>query len=237
MLVNETAMNTIKPDIRDIPATIKTYLNLVIDEQIQDFGEIRWNAEYTFKFWQIENEDELIDFLRFGLSMAVAKIIDEQEAEWQKIHNPLKADCYDEDETDEEYDSRIQRQRALLAKYPPAYTAIFDIFQFYALFGLHHISLVSSWGKAGMADVLAGFQLLGLEQLVAAYTASIEKIPAYPIVEHDNEDENAAFDFMYSMSARQDMFDAFETVMEFNIGQQYADIAEAVRENYELFLV
>lgn len=39
------------------------------------------------------------------------------------------------------------------------------------------------------------------------------------------------------MSAKQDMFDAFETVMEFNIGQQYADIAEAVRENYELFLV
>lgn len=232
-------MHTLNVYTKDMPTTIKTYLNLAIDEQMEHFGEIRWDAEYTFKFWQIEDEDELVDFLRFGLAMAVAKMIDEAEADWQKVNNPLKADCYDEDEEEEEseedYENRIQRQRALLAKYPPAYTAIFDIFQFYAHFDLHHISLVSSWGKEGMADVLAGFKLLGLEQLVAAYTASIEKIPAYPIVEHDNEDEHAAFDFMYSMSARQDMFDAFETVMEFNIGQQYADIAEAVRENYEFF--
>ncbi|MFO1391978.1 MAG: hypothetical protein U1E94_07180 [Agitococcus sp.] len=73
-------MTSQKFDMKDIPLTIKTYLNLVIDEQIQDFGEIRWDAEYTFKFWQIDDEDELVDFLRFGLAMAVAKMIDETEA-------------------------------------------------------------------------------------------------------------------------------------------------------------
>lgn len=228
-------MNTQKPDIRDIPATIKTYLNLVIDEQIQDFGEIRWNAEYTFKFWQIEDEDELIDFLRFGLSMAVAKIIDEQEAEWQKIHNPLKADCYDEDETDEEYARRVIRERELLAKYPPVYAAIFDVFQFYSLFHLHHISLVGSLGKEGMADVLAGFTLLGLEKLVTAYRAGIEKTPAYASDIH--EDEEPIYDLMYGMTSLEEITSAFETVMEFNIRQQHIDVAEAVRKNYKLFLV
>lgn len=54
--------------VKDIPASIKDYLNQVVDEDMEQWGKLDWDAEYTFKFWLIKDDEQLINFLRSGLS-------------------------------------------------------------------------------------------------------------------------------------------------------------------------
>ena len=104
-------------------------------------------------------------------------------------------------------DESMLRERQLFAKYPPIYAVVHDIFEFFAALSFHGLSVIKSWSEEGMQNVLQAFQLLGLEKLASAYKAGRENIRA------------------------------FETIMEFNITQQHFDVAEAVRKNYQLFLV
>ncbi|MDO9177937.1 MAG: hypothetical protein Q7U16_06380 [Agitococcus sp.] len=205
---------------KDIPVTIKEYLNKVVDEDIKQWRRLDWDAEYTLKFWLIKDNDELINFLRFGLTNAISMMLDENEETWQTSNNYSESD-------EEEF---ILRERQLLAKYPPVYTAIYDVFEFFAAFSFHGSSLIGSWGEDGMKNVIEAFQLLGLEKIAAAYEVSIENIPTY-----DSDIEDA--EFMYDESCQERIIPAFETVIDFNITQQHLDVAEAVRKNYELFLV
>lgn len=190
----ETTMNT--AEVKDIPATIKKYLNQVVDEDMEQWGQLDWDAEYTFKFWLIKDDDQLINFLRSGLGIAICNMLDENEEAWQETNKNSEND-----------DESMLRERQLFAKYPPIYAAVHDIFEFFAAFSFHGLSVIKSWSEEGMQNVLQAFQLLGLEKLATAYKAGRQNIRA------------------------------FKTVMEFDISQQHLEVAEAVRKNYQLFLV
>lgn len=206
----------------DIPSAIKEYLNKVIEEDMREWRSLDWNIEDTFRFWLIKDDDQLINFLRFGLNIAISNLLDDNEDAWQETNNFLE-------ENDD--DGRVMlREREALATYPPIYAAIHDVFEFFAAFSFHGLSLLGSWGEEGMKNVLQAFQLLGLEKLANAYKIGIDNIPEY-----DEDIEDA--EFMYDESCQETIIPAFETIMEFNITQQHLDVAEAVRKNYQLFLV
>ncbi len=190
----ETTTNT--AEVKDLPATIQKYLNQVVDEDMEQCGELDWDDEYTLKFWLIKDDDQLINFLRFGLTSAISKMLDDNEEAWQETNKNSEND-----------DESMLRERQLFAKYPPIYAAVHDIFEFFAAFSFHGLSVIKSWSEEGMQNVLQAFQLLGLEKLATAYKAGRQNIRA------------------------------FKTVMEFDISQQHLEVAEAVRKNYQLFLV
>jgi len=209
-------------DHKDIPTTLKKYLNQVVVEYTEGGRKLDWNGEYTFKFWLIEDNYELIQFLRFGLTSALSKMLDDVEHTWQAANG-----WGDIEEDDDELDLR---ERQELTKYPPVYAAIYDIFEFFAAFSFHGPSLIGGWGEEGMKNILDAFKFLGLNKVAEAYAVSIKSIPDYnPDIDDDG--------FIYSQLCREKIIPAFETIMEFNITQQHLDVAEAVRKNYQLFLV
>ena len=222
---NKVETTMYKTEVKDIPETIQKYLNQVLDEDMAQRGKLDWDAEDTLKFWLIKDDDQLINFLRFGLTSAITKMLDDNEEAWQENNNDS------EEDDDDDYNKSIMlREREALAKYPPIYAAVYDIFEFFAAFSFHGSSLIGSWGKDGMKNVIEAFQLLGLEKIAAAYEVSIENIPTY-----DSDIEDA--EFMYDESCQEKIIPAFKTVIDFNITQQHLDVADAVRKNYPLFLV
>jgi hypothetical protein len=205
--------------IRDIPAPIKHRLQQMLSEyQAENSPLLTWPAEYNDKFWLIEDNAQLIDFLRFGLQTVLCDLLDEAEQAREDADIEL-----DEEDT-------ISGEKQVLAKYPAVYEAIYHIFEFFAAYEVHGASLIGSWGKEGMKDVLNSFTRLGLNQIGRAYYVAIENIPKY------NPDiENATF--FYAQECRERIIPAFETIIPFSITQQHLDVAEAVRKNFYTFLV
>lgn len=147
-------------------------------------------------------------------------MLDDAEEIWQASNNHSEA----------EEDGFTLREREVLAQYPPVYAAMYDIFEFFAAFSFHGPSLIGGWGEEGMKNILDAFKFLGLNKVAEAYAVSIKNIPDYnPDIEDDG--------FIYSELCREKIIPAFETVMPFSITQQHIDVAEAVRKNYQLFLV
>ena len=101
------------PEVKDIPATIQKYLNQVVDENMAQRGKLDWDAEDTLKFWLIKDDDQLINFLRFGLTSAISKMLDDNEEAWEAINSSP--------EDDDDDDGIMIREREALAKYPPIY--------------------------------------------------------------------------------------------------------------------
>ena len=205
--------------IRDIPTPIKHRLQQMLSEyQAENSPLLTWPAEYNDKFWLIDDNAQLIDFLRFGLQTVLCDLLDEAEQAREDADIEL-----DEDDT-------ISAEKQVLAKYPATYEAIYHIFEFFAAYEVHGASLIASWGKEGMKDVLNSFTRLGLNQIGRAYYVAIENIPKY------NPDiENATF--FYAQECRERIIPAFETIIPFSITQQHLDVAEAVRKNFYAFLV
>lgn len=205
--------------IRDIPTPIKHRLQQMLAEyQAENSPLLTWPAEYNDKFWLIEDNAQLIDFLRFGLQTVLCDLLDEAEQAREDADIEL-----DEEDT-------ISAEKQVLAKYPAVYEAIYHIFEFFAAYEVHGASLIGSWGKEGMKDVLNSFTRLGLNQIGRAYYVAIENIPKY------NPDiENATF--FYAQECRERIIPAFETIIPFSITQQHLDVAEAVRKNFYTFLV
>jgi hypothetical protein len=205
--------------IRDIPTPIKHRLQQMLSEyQAKNSPLLTWSVEYNDKFWLIEDNAQLIDFLRFGLQTVLCDLLDEAEQAREDADIEL-----DEEDT-------ISAEKQVLAKYPAVYEAIYHIFEFFAAYQVHGASLIASWGKDGMDDVFASFKQLGLHQITKAYYVSTNHIPKY------NPDiENATF--FYAQECREKIIAGFETVMPFSITQQHIDVAEAVRKNFYTFLV
>ena len=86
----ETTTNT--AEVKDLPATIQKYLNQVVDEDMEQCGELDWDDEYTLKFWLIKDDDQLINFLRFGLTSAISKMLDDNEEAWQETNKNSEND-------------------------------------------------------------------------------------------------------------------------------------------------
>ena len=171
------------------------------------------------KFWLIEDNHQLIRFLQFGLTAALCNLLDEAEQAYRQLNNNINT----------EEDSLISREKQVLAKYPPTYAAIYHIFEFFAAYEVHGASLIGSWGKAGMKDVLNSFVRLGLDTIGRAYHVATDNAPKY------NPDiENATF--FYAQECREKIIAGFETVMPFSITQQHIDVAEAVRKKFYTFL-
>ncbi len=205
---------------KDIPPTIKKYLQQVLDEGIEVNAlnwdcKPNWNPELTFKFWLINDDDELVNFLRCGLTSAIAKMADDHEESWQKSHN------YPEDDND---DHRAARKDALLANFPPIYGAIDEIFHFLSACNLcTAIEAFEGWGADGIKYVVEACRVLGLKQLGLAYQAAINyKVEA----KEKSEDDD-----IYCM------LDAFESVTKFSINRQCIEMVQVIRKNYQLFLV
>ncbi|HRH92391.1 MAG TPA: hypothetical protein PLW01_10800 [Agitococcus sp.] len=207
--------------IRDIPAHIKHHLQQVlIDYQNTNSPLLEWPSELNDKFWLIEDNHQLIRFLQFGLTTTLCNLLDEAEQAYRQLNNNINT----------EEDCLISREKQVLAKYPPTYAAIYHIFEFFAAYEVHGASLIGSWGKEGMKEVLFSFVRLGLDQIGRAYHVGIENTPKY------NPDiENA--DFFYAQLCQEKIIAGFETVMPFSITQQHIDVAEAVRKNFYAFLV
>lgn len=207
--------------IGDIPAHIKHHLQQVLtDYQNANSPLLKWPCEFNDKFWLIEDNHQLIRFLQFGLTTALCNLLDEAEQAYRQLNNNMNT----------EEDCLISREKQVLAKYPPTYASIYHIFEFFAAYEVHGASLIASWGKEGMEDVLFSFVRLGLDQIGRAYHVGIENIPKY------NPDiENA--DFFYAQHCQEKIIAGFETVMPFSITQQHIDVAEAVRKNFYAFLV
>jgi hypothetical protein len=144
--------------IRDIPTPIKHRLQQMLSEyQAKNSPLLAWSAEYNDKFWLIEDNAQLIDFLRFGLQTVLCDLLDEAEQAREDADIEL-----DEEDT-------ISAEKQVLAKYPAAYEAIYHIIEFFAAYEVHGASLIASWGKDGMNDVLNSFKQLGLHQIGRAY--------------------------------------------------------------------
>ena len=205
--------------IRDIPTPIKHRLQQMLSEyQAENSPLLTWPAEYNDKFWLIDDNAQLIDFLRFGLQTVLCDLLDEAEQAREDADIEL-----DEDDS-------ISAEKQVLAKYPATYEAIYHIFECFAAYKFHGASLIGSWGEDGMKDVLNSFTRLGLNQIGRAYYVAIENAPKY------NPDiENA--DFFYAQECREKIIPAFETIIPFSITQQHIDVAEAVRKNFYTFLI
>jgi hypothetical protein len=205
-----------------IPTTILEHLNKVFLEDTKDGGKAYWDIKYTSCFWLIKDDDELIDFLRFGLGAAIDNLLSENEKAWRSTLPNAQH------ETDEESVNRKTREKTELAKYPKIYSVTNTIFEFFAAFQFHRMSIVGSWSETGMIDVIDSFRFLGLSQIADAYAKGIKNSPKYK----EGEDLMS-----YSRSCDKHITKAFETVIEFNITQQHLDVTQRIRENYHLFLV
>lgn len=191
----------------EIPSEIRNALQQLIDKNKSNLQKPNWMSEDIFRFWLINDNENLITFLKFGLTLAISSLLEIAEEKYQ----------YDDDYVEDE-DELTPAQKLELQKYPPAYTAIDHISVFFIFYELHGPSYISSVGKAGLKEIIDSFNLFGLHQIARGYTQIYDK--------YDLIDDNY-YDFI----------SVFETVMEFNITQQHLDVAEAVRKNYQLFLV
>ncbi|HMU87647.1 MAG TPA: hypothetical protein PLF28_06195 [Agitococcus sp.] len=201
---------------KELPPAIKESLN----QYLQEHTALDWPREYTFTFWLIQDDEALFDLLMELMNCMVFKILDKAEEAWQEANNP---DGLEEDET-----AIALREKAELAKFPPIYAAIYRIME--SIYSCHspyemYFNLLA-WGKDGVAQLTEGLNLLGLTQLADAYTTVNNSIPPY------DPDED-----LDKKICAQQFLSAFESVMEYDNTQQFADIAEAIRKNYHLFLV
>ncbi|MBK8326396.1 MAG: hypothetical protein IPL02_04895, partial [Moraxellaceae bacterium] len=110
--------------------------------QAENSPLLTWPAEYNDKFWLIDDNAQLIDFLRFGLQTVLCDLLDEAEQAREDADIEL-----DEDDS-------ISAEKQVLAKYPATYEAIYHIFEFFAAYKFHGASLIGSCGEDGMKDVL-----------------------------------------------------------------------------------
>jgi len=162
----------------------------------------------------------LLCFLTELINCMVFGILDKAEEAWQEANNP---DGFEEDEN-----AVYLREKAELAKYPPIYAAIYRMIEsIYSRHSPYEMYLnFLEWGKESVAQLTEGLKLLGLTQLADAYTTVNNSIPPY------DPDED-----LDKKICAQRFLSAFESVMKYDNTQQLADICEAIRKNYQLFLV
>ena len=214
-IINTKPITT--PKAKELPSAIKEELNTYLQEN----EALNWPRQYTFTFWLIQDDDELLCFLTELINCMVFGILDKAEEAWQMANNP---DGLEEDEY-----AVALREKAELAKYPPIYAAIYrmmeSIYSNEIPYEMYFNFL--GWGKDGVAQLTEGLKLLGLTQLADAYTTVINSILPYYDPDEDLDNKICAQRFL----------SAFESVMKYDNTQQLADICEAIRKNYQLFLV
>ena len=84
----------------------------------------------------------------------------------------------------------------------------------------------AGWQNECTEQLIEGLRLLSLNKLADAYITVINSLPPY------DPDED-----LDQKICEQRFRSAFESVIEYDREQQLADICEAIRKNYHLFLV
>ena len=227
--------------VKQIPSIIQKYLYQQMDDILKRGKTADWDTQLNFNFWQIADNQQLLNFLTFGLYPAINMMLKEVKDGWKKDPN---------DDTSYQ-DALLLIEKQQFSKLPEIYEAIYRIFKYFADYRIHGASLLGALGEKGMQDVVNGFRKLGLKELAEAYEEGLRSgnyFLHYPDV--DNVVEAAAIyeeqcqHFIigsikrnYEDQCQYTIIGGFEEKMSFNITQQHIDVAEAVRKNYQLFLV
>ena len=200
---------------KELPTAIKEVLN----EYLQERTALDWPRQYTFTFWLIQDDDELLSFLTELMNCMWFEIIGKAEEAWQVANNP--------DNLEEDENIVALREKAEFAKFPPIYATVYRIIEAIYSSSIYQTYVyLYGWQNECTEQLIEGLRLLGLNKLADAYITVINSLPPY------DPDED-----LDQKICEQRFKSAFESVIEYDREQQLADICEAIRKNYHLFLV
>jgi|GEM_PF-2343637 len=102
---------------KELPPAIKE----VLKEYLQERTALDWPRQYTFTFWLIQDDDELLCFLTELMNCMWFEIFSKAEEAWQVANNP--------DNLEEDENTVALREKAEFAKFPPIYATVYRIIE------------------------------------------------------------------------------------------------------------